>query len=30
MSDINDRENRKHPERLAQAVVYRGCTAMAA
>lgn len=29
MSDINDRENRKHPERLAQAVAHRRDAAMA-
>lgn len=30
MGNINDRENREHPQGLAQAVVYRGGTAMAA
>lgn len=29
MSDINDRENRKHPRRLEKAVVYRGQLAVA-
>lgn len=29
MSDINDRENREYPERLAQTVVYRAKLAMA-
>ena len=29
MSDINDRENRKHQQRLEETMVYRGRVAMA-